>query len=373
MQWIANTAFGLEGQTGRDLKRLGIDGVRPQPAGGVLFDADPAQAFQANLWLRCADRVMLVAGRFEARTFDSLFEQVRALPWEDYLPRDAAFPIRAHCARSTLMSPSDCQSIVKKAIVERLKRAYRVDWFEETGATYAVDVSLHGDVASVCLDASGPALNRRGYRTWTGEAPLRETLAAALVLASPWRPSMPLCDPCCGTGTLLIEAAFIAMNRAPGLTRPFDCEKWGFMPQEAMRRLRAEAMEKYEEGKARPVRIAGSDISAEALELARRHVAQAGLNGRITLERRDLRDVTRTDEAGVFLCNPPYGERMGDRKAAAAVERQLMLLRERCPGWSLCAISADMSFERNALRRADRKRRYYNGRLECEFLTWLAK
>ncbi|MBQ8953775.1 MAG: class I SAM-dependent RNA methyltransferase, partial [Clostridia bacterium] len=150
MQWIANTAFGLEGQTNKDLKRLGIENTQPQSTGGVLFEADGAQAFAANLWLRCADRVMLVVGRFEARTFDSLFEQVKALPWEDYLPRDAAFPIRAHCARSTLMSPSDCQSIVKKAVVERLKKAYRVEWFEETGATYAVDVAIHNDVASIC-------------------------------------------------------------------------------------------------------------------------------------------------------------------------------------------------------------------------------
>ncbi|MBR3502623.1 MAG: class I SAM-dependent RNA methyltransferase [Clostridia bacterium] len=373
MQWIANTAFGLEGQTNRDLKRLGIEKTAPQSTGGVLFEAEPAQAFAANLWLRCADRVMLVAGRFEARTFDGLFEQVKALPWEDYLPRDATFPVRAHCARSTLMSPSDCQSIVKKAIVERLKKAYRVDWFEETGAVYAVDVSIHGDVATVCLDASGPALNRRGYRTWNGEAPLRETLAAALVLASPWRPSMPLHDPCCGTGTLLIEAAFIALNRAPGLTRAFDCEKWGFMPREDMRRLREEAQAKFEEAKARPVSVSGSDIDPEALGLARRHVAQAGLAGRISLEKRDLRDVTRSGEAGVFICNPPYGERLGDRKAAAAVERQLYLMKQRSPGWSLCAISADMSFERNAGRRADKKRRYYNGRLECEFLTWLGR
>ena len=371
MQWIANTAFGLEGQTNKDLKRLGVESTQPQSTGGVLFEATPQQAFLANLWLRCADRVMLVMGRFEARSFDSLFEQVKAMPWEDYLPRDAAFPIRAHCARSTLMSPSDCQSIVKKAIVERLKSAYRVDWFEETGAVYAVDVAIHNDVASICLDASGPALNRRGYRTWNGEAPLRETLAAALVLASPWRPAMPLYDPCCGTGTLLIEAAFIALNRAPGLTRAFDCEKWGFMPREDMRRLREEAVEAYETARARPVHIAGSDIDGEALELARRHLNQAGLNGRVALEKRDLRDVTRGEESGVFLCNPPYGERLGDRKAAASVERQLYLMKQRCPGWSLCAISADMSFERNAGHRADKKRRYYNGRLECEFLTWL--
>lgn len=371
MQWIANTAFGLEGQTARDLKWLGVESAAPQPAGGVLFEGTPAQAFNANLWLRCADRVMLLVGRFEARSFEELFESVRALPWEDYIPSDGAFPIRAHCARSTLMSPSDCQSIVKKAIVERLKRTCHIDWFEETGAVYAVDVSIHADVVTICLDSSGPALNKRGYRTWNGEAPLRETMAAALVMASPWRPAQPLYDPCCGTGTLLIEAAFIALSRAPGLTRAFDCEKWGFMPQAEMKRLRAEAEEKFNAGRERPIQIAGSDIDGGALELARRHIAQAGLSGRITLEKMDLRDVTPRGESGVILCNPPYGERLGDKRAAAAVERQLGLLQERSSGWSLCAISGDLAFERNFGRRADKKRRFYNGRLECEFMTFL--
>ena len=371
MQWIANTAFGLEGQTARDLKWLGVESAAPQPAGGVLFEGTPAQAFNANLWLRCADRVMLLVGRFEARSFEELFESVRALPWEDYIPSDGAFPIRAHCARSTLMSPSDCQSIVKKAIVERLKRTCHIDWFEETGAVYAVDVSIHADVVTICLDSSGPALNKRGYRTWNGEAPLRETMAAALVMASPWRPAQPLYDPCCGTGTLLIEAAFIALSRAPGLKRAFDCEKWGFMPQAEMKRLRAEAEEKFNAGRERPIQIAGSDIDGGALELARRHIVQAGLSGRITLEKRDLRDVTPRGESGVILCNPPYGERLGDKRAAAAVERQLGLLQERSSGWSLCAISGDLAFERNFGRRADKKRRFYNGRLECEFMTFL--
>ena len=371
MQWIANTAFGLEGQTARDLKWLGVESAAPQPAGGVLCEGTPAQAFNANLWLRCADRVMLLVGRFEARSFEELFESVRALPWEDYIPSDGAFPIRAHCARSTLMSPSDCQSIVKKAIVERLKRTCHIDWFEETGAVYAVDVSIHADVVTICLDSSGPALNKRGYRTWNGEAPLRETMAAALVMASPWRPAQPLYDPCCGTGTLLIEAAFIALSRAPGLKRAFECEKWGFMPQAEMKRLRAEAEEKFNAGRERPIQIAGSDIDGGALELARRHIAQAGLSGRITLEKRDLRDVTPRGESGVILCNPPYGERLGDKRAAAAVERQLGLLQERSSGWSLCAISGDLAFERNFGRRADKKRRFYNGRLECEFMTFL--
>lgn len=370
MNWTASTAFGLEGQTAKDLKRLGIEEVSPRQTGGVDFTATPEQAYRANLWLRCADRVLLTVGRFEARSFEELFEQVKALPWEDYIPLRGAFPVRAHCARSTLMSPSDCQSITKKAVVERLRRTYRTDWFEEDGAIYQIDVSIHADVVTVSLDSSGQALSRRGYRTWNGEAPLRETLAAALALLSPWRSALPLHDPCCGTGTLLIEAAFIALNRAPGLMREFACEGWGFMPEEAMRQARDEARELFEAGKARPVRISGSDIDPQALELARRHLQQAGLSGRISLERKDLRDLTLTAPGGVFLTNPPYGERLGDRKAAAAVERQLYQLKSRCPSWTLCAISADPSFERNAGRRADKKRRLYNGRLECDFFTF---
>ena len=373
MQWIASAAFGLEGQTAKDLKRLGIENVSVMPVGGVMFEADEAQAFSANMHLRCADRVMLVVGRFEAKSFDALFEQVRSLPWEDYIDRDGAFPVRAHCARSTLMSPSDCQSIVKKAVVERLKGRYGIEWFDESGSLYQIDVSLHGDVATVCLDASGQALNKRGYRLYNGEAPIRETLAAGLALASPWRSREPFWDPCCGTGTLVIEAAYIALNRAPGLTRQFDCEKWRFMPAARLKEVRAQAMEAYLSAAARNVEITGSDIDGEALSLARRHVRLAGLEGKVLLLQRDLKDIPPQPGVGAFVCNPPYGDRMGDRKSAAAIERELLRLKERCAGWSLSAISADMSFERNAGRKADRKRRFYNGRLECDFLTFLAQ
>ena len=371
MKWIASAAFGMEGMTGRDLKRLGMQDVKVLDVGGATFEGSYADAFRANLWLRTCDRIMRVMAQFEARSFEELFQGVKKIEWEKLLPEDARFPIRAKCVRSQLMSPSDVQKIAKRAMVERLKGAYGADWFAETGAMFQIDISIRNDMVTVCVDSSGDALSKRGYRTWNGEAPLRETLAAALVLQSGWHPWQPLYDPCCGTGTLLIEAAFIALSRAPGLTRAFDCEKWGFMPQAEMKRLRAEAEEKFTAGRERPIQIAGSDIDGGALELARRHIAQAGLSGRITLEKRDLRDVTPRGESGVILCNPPYGERLGDKRAAAAVERQLGLLQERSSGWSLCAISGDLAFERNFGRRADKKRRFYNGRLECEFMTFL--
>ncbi len=367
MEWIASAAFGLEGMTGRDLKRLGAQNVRVMDVGGAMFEGGFETAFSANLWLRTADRVLLCMGRFEARTFEELFQGIRALAWEELLGRDARFPVRAKCVRSTLMSPSDVQKIVKRAVVERLRGAYGEDWFSETGALYQIDVGIRADVVTVCVDASGEPLSKRGYRTWNGEAPLRETLAAALVLQSGWHPWQRLYDPCCGTGTILVEAAFIALNRAPGLVRRFAMEDWPCVPREALEEIRRQARERYAQCADRPLRVQGSDIDPEAIELARRHIRQAGLAGRIELDVRDMRDVTLTGEPGVFIANPPYGERLDNVRAAHAVARQLGLLQRRCPGWTLCAFSADMGFERAYGRRATRRRRYYNGRLECEY------
>jgi len=367
MKWIASAAFGMEGMTGRDLKRLGMENVRVMDIGGAMFEGTFEDAFRANLWLRTCDRIMLVMGQFKATTFEELFQGVKAIGWEKFLPEDARFPIRAKCVKSTLMSPSDVQKISKRAMVERMKGAYGLDWFDETGVLFQIDISIRDDIVTVSMDSSGEPLSKRGYRTWNGEAPIRETLAAALILQSGWHPWQRLYDPCCGTGTLLVEAAFIALGRAPGLTRPFAMEAWPCVPYEELRRIRSEAKIKYEETSKREIRIAGSDIDPEAIELARRHIRQAGLAGRIELEVKDLRDVTLAGEGGVFVCNPPYGERLDNIRAAHAVARQLGRLQERHYQWSLCAFTADMGFEREYGRRAARRRRYYNGRIECEY------
>ena len=369
MKWIASAAFGMEGMTGRDLKRMGMQNVRVLDVGGATFEGDYLDVFRANLWLRTCDRIMRVMAQFEARSFEELFQGVKKIEWEKLLPEDARFPIRAKCVKSQLMSPSDVQKIAKRAMVERMKAAYGADWFSETGALFQIDISIRDDVVTVCVDASGEPLSKRGYRTWNGEAPLRETLAAALVLQSGWHPWQPLYDPCCGTGTILIEAAFIAASRAPGLTRRFAMESWPAVTYdfEKFEAVRREAREKFEEGLKRPIRIAGSDISPEAIELAKRHLRQAGLAGRIELQVKDLRDVTLAGEPGVFIANPPYGERLDSARAAHAIARQLGLLQRRNPGWTLCAFSADMGFEREYGRRATRRRRYYNGRIECEY------
>lgn len=367
-EFVATAPFGLEGVVADELRALGLASVKASQ-GGASFTGEMEDALRANLWLRCADRVLLVVGRFEAKTFDALFEGVKSLPWEDFLPADAKFPVSGNCARSQLMSVPDSQSIVKKAIVERLRQKLRAQFLPETRETFSVQVALHSDIATLTLDTSGAGLSRRGYRTWNGEAPLRETLAASLVALSPWRPGRALHDPLCGTGTLLVEAAFVASDRAPGLEREFACEAWRWADKKAFAALREAARAAY-----RPERIegiTGADVDAQALELARRHLQQAGLAGKIPLVQQDVRDLRGLTPGGVILTNPPYGQRLSDREGCQSVARALGRI-GREQGQTICAISAFTGFEKAFGRRADKRRRLYNGRLECEFMTFYA-
>lgn len=365
-EWIATAPFGLEGVVAAELRALGMKEVQAGE-GGARFQGSFADAFRANLWLRTADRVLLLVGRFPAQSFDALFEGVRTLPWEAYIPADASFPVRGNCARSALMSVRDCQAITKKAIVERLRAKHHVTVLQESKEEYAVQVALHGDVATLTLDTSGPGLSRRGYRTWNGEAPLRETLAASLVTLSPWRPGQSLYDPLCGTGTLLIEAAYIASDRAPGLSRAFACEAWRWMPDTDMAALREDARARV--ALERVAGIAGADIDTQALTLAQRHIKQAGLWDRIPVARRDVRDATQLHGHGVILTNPPYGQRMSDRAGCESIARGLRRLQDAC-GWTVCVFTAFQGFERAFGKRAQKRRRLYNGRLECELMTF---
>ena len=366
MEFIAAAAFGLEGLVKKELLRMDID-ARGE-VGGARFSAAPEQAFQANLWLRTADRVLLIVGEGKVYSFEDLFQLVQSLPWEDFLPKDARFPVSGKCARSQLMSVRDCQAITKKAIVSRLQRHYRQNWFTENGPEFHVDVSIHDDMARLTLDTSGDALNKRGYRTWNGEAPLRETLAAALVMLSPFREDTPLCDPCCGTGTLLIEAAFLRAHRAPGLNRSFACESWPLFPKKEMEEMRKEAKALFNPDLIGT--ILGSDIDPEALSLCKRHIKQAGLGGKITVTQKDLRELTLSEPDPLFLMNPPYGERLSDRKQCEKLYRDIRALYDRHPGSRLGVITAHTGFERCFGKRSNQKRRLYNGRLECEFLQY---
>ena len=365
--YIATAAFGLEGLCKRELLALGFADARAEN-GGVRFTATYAEAFRACLWLRCADRVLLLMAEGRAESFEELFQLVKAAPFSQVLPRDAAIPVSGRCARSKLMSVRDCQAITKKAIVEHMRGAFHTAALPETGPRFQADVAVHGDIARVTLDLCGDALNRRGYRTWNGEAPLRETAAAALVKLSTWQGDGPLHDPCCGTGTLLIEAAFLAAHRAPGLRRSFDMEKWPYVDANALAALRAEAAERYDPALIPP--ISGSDVSEEALTLARRHIRQAGLEGKIRVFQRDLRDL-QLEGAGIcFLTNPPYGERLGDRKECEALYRAMKPLMLRHPGSTLNVITSHPGFERVACLHAQKKTRLYNGRLECDFMRF---
>lgn len=366
MEWIASAAFGLEGLVKRELQGLGIEPVMVQ--GGARFSGDAQTAFRANLELRTADRVGLIVGEGEARSFEELFQLVGSFPWEDYISKAAQFPVTGQCARSQLMSVRDVQSISKKAIVERLKKCYKTQWLEETGEIYAIHIAIHQDAVRITIDASGDALNRRGYRTWVGEAPLRETLAAALVDLSPWYYGQPLHDPCCGTGTILVEAAFKMSKRAPGLIRSFAMEQWRFVDKKLCDDIRREAKFRFNpdliEG------ISGSDVDPEALLLCKKHLAQAGLAGRIEVFEKDLRDLEPLKENTCIITNPPYGERIGSKKDTETLYRQMRKLETKALAKRVCVLTANPSFEKLYGKRATRKRRLYNGRLECEFLIF---
>ena len=364
----AASAFGLEGAIAGELRRLGMQQVQPEN-GFVRFQGSILDAWKCNLSLRFSDRVYLILAEKKCLTFEELFQAVLAVPWESLCAGTEAFHVTAQCARSQLMSPRDCQSITKKAILRRLESHTRRSVFPEKGPEFPVHVSVHSDLVRVLLDTSGSSLSRRGYRTWNGEAPLRETLAAALVEFSPWRPGQPLCDPCCGTGTLLIEAALRQGHIAPGLRRRFAMESFAFFPSREAQAMKDGLISEMDPGRIHD--FYGSDIDPEAIVLARRHLRQADLEGYIDFSVQPLQSLKLSQQGGVFLCNPPYGERLGDAKKCRTLYRDLRLLQERHPTWALCAISSDPEFEKAFGRRADRRRRLYNGRLECQFYTYL--
>ncbi len=367
---FATAAFSTEGLVAGELRRLGMQNVHAV-LGGVSFTSDLAGAFLCCLRLRFADRVMLELALQDVLTFEDWFQLVRSVEWEQLLPPDAKINVNGKCARSQLMSISDCQSVCKKAIIERLRKARGQKVFPETGFPYSIHFSIHENHARLCLDLCGEGLSRRGYRTWNGEAPLRETLAAVMVEVSPWRPGMPLYDPCCGTGTLLIEAAFREGHRAPGMLRSFACENYAFTDQNQLKQIREQVKSEFEIDRIQ--NIAGSDIDDNALVLARRHIHQAGLDGHIQVHRQDLASLTMDLTNGVFLCNPPYGERMGDQKSCRRLYAAMGKLFRRNPTWSMTVIATDPAFEEFFGMKADKRRRVYNGRLECQILTFFAK
>ncbi|NPV71325.1 MAG: class I SAM-dependent RNA methyltransferase [Firmicutes bacterium] len=364
VQLIATAAFGLEAVVARELSSLGYTDLETLN-GRVAFSSDLSGICRANLWLRSADRVVLKVGEFEARSFDELFEKTRVLNWADWIPEDGRFPVEGRSVRSTLHSVPDCQAIVKKAIVESMKRRYRRSWFDETGPVYAVEVALLKDVATLTIDTSGAGLHKRGYREVAGGAPLKETLAAALVLLSGWRPGRFLLDPMCGSGTIPIEAALIGLNRAPGLRRAFAAESWRTLPRNLWIEARSEARDlERRDGR---LEVYGSDADPGIVGLARENAGLAGLGSVIRFTNARVEDLKVAAEYGCVICNPPYGERLGELREAESLYRSMGRVFSSIPTWSLYILSPHPRFERIFGRLADKKRKLYNGRIECHY------
>ena len=367
IELIATAAFGLESIVARELKKLGYDELIVEN-GRVSFTTDELAICRTNLWLRSSDRVLLKMGSFKARTFEELFQQTKALPWEEWLPEDANFPVQGKSIKSQLFSVSDCQAIVKKAIVERLKENYDTSWFEETGPRYQIEVALLNDIVTLTIDTSGLGLHKRGYRQLAGQAPLKETLAAAMIQLSFWNKDHALIDPFCGTGTIPIEAAFIAQNRAPGLNRSFAAEKWPRIPKALWQEAWQEALDLWNRNV--PLHIYGSDIDPNALALARTHALEAGVEDVIHFQRLPVAEVRSRFKYGHMIANPPYGERLGDVTEVEGLYLELGETFNRLENWSLHMLTTHQFPERLIGRRWDKSRKLYTGRLECHYFQF---
>ena len=367
LKFCAPCLFGVEGILGDELRRMGAEEVTPQN-GRVIFSGDAAMLARANINSRYAERIQLLLGTFQATTFEELFQGVRALPWERFIaPRDA-FPVKGWSLNSSLHSVPDCQSIVKKAIVERLKEKYGIGWFEETGATVQVQFTILKDEVMVLIDTSGAGLHKRGYRQNAGGAPMKETLAAAIVDVTRARLADQVLDPCCGSGTLLIEAALAARRIAQGIRRRFAAMQWGWLEDAVWKEERERAQSQTLSDRAFAAR--GSDIDPEAVRLTLENAAKAGVGVQVRAVQRDLREFRPDGDSGVVLCNPPYGERLLDVQAARKLYRTMGEVFLPKKGWSYAIISPDETFETAFGRKADKRRKLYNGMLKCQLYIY---
>ena len=364
------TLLGVEGLTAAELRRLDMKEVRAEN-GRVFCRGGQQDIPRLNLHLRTGERVLLVLGTFPAKTFDELFEGTRKLEWERFIPKDGQFPVKGFSLNSALRSVPACQSIVKKAAATRLGGVYHQESLPETGALYQIQFSLMKDTASLMLDTSGAGLYKRGYRAVGVAAPLRETLAAALVLLSGYRGKDPFCDPFCGSGTIAIEAALIARNRAPGLMRTFPSQKWSWLPSQVWVDAAGEAMDLEYDG---VYDIWGGDLDPAAVRIARENAEKADVADLIRFEKADARAFSRTEPYGRIVSNPPYGERLMEKREAEALYRDFGRAVQRLPkGWKINLLSSHTEFERTFGRNADKKRKLYNGMLKCDLFQYGVK
>ncbi|UOE92164.1 class I SAM-dependent RNA methyltransferase [Alkalihalobacillus sp. LMS39] len=362
---IATATMGLEALVAREVKDLGYENVKVEN-GRVEFTADESAICRSNLWLRTADRVKLKVAEFKAFSFDELFEKTKALPWADFIPENAEFPVIGRSVKSKLFSVSDCQAIVKKAVVESLKKKYKTNWFSEDGPLYRIEVALHKDVATLTIDTSGTGLHKRGYRYLHNEAPLKETLAAALIMLTNWNADKPFIDPFCGSGTIPIEAAMIGQNIAPGFNRDFVSEQWGFIGKAKWDKAREEIEDvaNYDQ----PISIFGTDIDHRMIELAKNNATEAGFGDLLTFKQMQVTDLRTKQEYGVLVGNPPYGERLGEREEVEQMYKKMgELFKEELATWSIYILTSNEKFESLYGKPASKRRKLYNGNLKTDY------
>lgn len=362
--------FGLEAVLKREIYDLGYEITKVED-GRVTFEGDEEAICRANIFLRTAERVMIQVGRFKATTFEELFQGIKNLPWEEYIPEDGKFWVKkASSINSKLFSPSDIQSIAKKAMVERMKQKYHKEWFKEDGAAYPVRIFLLKDEVTVALDTSGDSLHKRGYRTMTSKAPLTETLAASLIMLTPWRKDRILVDPFCGSGTFPIEAAMIAANVAPGMNRDFTAEEWTNMID---RKLWYECVKEAEDMIDTTVKvdIQGYDIDGDVIKAARENAKRAGVEHMIHFQQRAVADLSHPKKYGFIITNPPYGERLEDKADLPELYTQIGQAYQRLDSWSMFLITSYTDTEKYIGRKADKNRKIYNGMLKTYFYQFL--
>ena len=366
IELVAPCHFGLEAVLKREIQDLGYEILQVED-GKVTFCGDENAVCRANIFLRTAERILLKVGKLKAVTFDELFEQIKDLPWEDYIPSDGKFWVaKASSVKSRLFSPSDIQSIVKKAIVERLKNIYHIEWFPETGAEYPIRISFMKDEALVCLDTTGLSLHKRGYRSMVSKAPIKETLAAALIMLTPWKKDRILVDPFCGSGTFPIEAAMIAANIAPGMNRSFTAEKWTnllerkwwYQAVDEANDLVDDNIERY---------IQGYDIDGEIIKAARQNARDAGVEHLIHFQQRPLSQLSHPKKYGFLISNPPYGERLEEKSQLPGLYTEIGERFQNLDSWSMYLITSYEDAEKYIGRKADKNRKIYNGMLKTYF------
>ena len=367
MTFCVPCLFGVEGLVAQELRDLELENVQAEN-GRVLFSGGWEAMARANLNSRFGERVLLLLKTFPARSFEELFQGVKSLPWEAFLAKEDAFPVTGSSLSSQLHSVPDCQAIIKKAVVERLKAKYGLSWFPESGSLHRIRFRILKDQVSVMVDTSGEGLHKRGYRAQSNEAPIKETLAASLCKLSRLRSDGRLIDPFCGSGTLLVEGALLAKNIAPGLHRSFTAESWGNIPQEVWRqeRDRAQSLERRDA----PFVAQGFDIDPASVELTLENAKKAGVDDCVSAAVRDIRDFSQEGEYGCVICNPPYGERLLDIRQAQELYRVMGRLFHPQRGWSFGVITPEVEFEQLFGRKADKRRKLYNGMIQCQYYQY---